>query len=36
MLTYVSKVPVQDFDVTVNDLECQQLVVVRIDSCDKK
>lgn len=35
-LAYVSKVTVEDFDVAMNDLECQQLVVVRVNSCDKE
>lgn len=34
--TYVPKVPVQYFDVAVDDLQCDELIVLWVDSCNKK
>ena len=34
--TYVPKVSVQYFDVAMDDLQCNELIVLWVDSCDKK
>jgi hypothetical protein len=34
--TYISKISVQNFDVTVNDLQCHQLVVSRPNAADEE
>lgn len=34
--TYVSEVPIQYLDVAMDDLQCDKLIVLWVDSCDKE
>lgn len=35
VVPYVSEIPVQDFDIAMDDLQCDQLIVLWAHSCDK-
>lgn len=34
--THVAKIAIEDFDVAVDNLECNQFIVVLVDTCHKK